>query len=215
MNAIVALIVSNLLVVSPSVEVTVDAQIADGALLGDRLESDVARTLSERSPEGPAAGPVAIHIGGELLGFRVQVDFAGRRTITECPCTHGELVAHVRHRVVEAIETPPPVRPRAPLPACPAVRPAAAPPPVAPPSGLSPRGRAGVGSLVAGALAIGAGGGFWLGMAAVRTELAPSRFDGRPPAIAALAVGTAAVVTGVALLVSERRARRRASRTTR
>ena len=221
MNAVVALALSKVLVTSPSpepvpvpIEVTVDAQIADGPVLGERLESEAVDAVQQQRPWRPE-DPLSIHVGGELLDFRVSVDVAGQRTTTERPCTHGELVAHVRARVTEALETAAriPLRPSL-APSCPVATPKPTPAAIEPRVGMTARGRAGVATLLAGTLVTGVGSGFWLGQAATQTELAAPRFDVRPPAIAALVVGTAAMVTGVALLISERRIRRRAPRTT-
>lgn len=211
------------------VAVVVDAAVVDRQGLAARLVAG-AEPLGRRLSTPPPRASIVVT--GELLDFRVQVaapGMGGSTWSSHCPCTHAELVAHVQQRLRQALLA----RPTAP--AAPRVPPSAAadptagpgPGPSADPRGepslregdarrsrprprLARRGRLGAALLGLGGAGLGAGTAVMLASHRAQDEsfLFHVRAEHRPYGLAAMAVGSGVLASGVVLLLLDRRHRR-------
>lgn len=204
---------------STPVTVVVDAAVVDREALAVRVLEGTEALAARLARDSTAA---SIVITGELLDFRVHlmVPTTTKRTwSSRCPCTHTELVAHVQDRLAQAVEVVPTVEAAIEAPSeapsenrsrPPTIEPslATAAPIASRSQGLGRPGRWGVAFLGLGGLGLGAG----TAIVAITPRIYDEtfRFDAnlRTQGIAAIAVGSSVLVSGVVLLVLDHRRRR-------
>lgn len=203
---------------SARVSVVVDAAVVDREALAARLVVGT-EPLARLLPNGPSPS-ASIVITGELLDFQVYVALPtteGTSASSRCPCTHAELVAHVQHRLAQALHA----RADCPAPRKPIVEPSSSPPP--PPPRAQPRvevrgeglrrpGRLGVALVGLGGLGLGLGTGALAALQITHDDKYQPHTNLRPAAVTAVATGGAALMSGAVLLLLDRRLRRPPSR---
>jgi hypothetical protein len=208
----------------------VAVEVADSIERGDQLakavrdEAESAILAHDIATEVDPASPrkLTIAVGGEKFAYRVTLvvereGVAGEPQEIQCECTQDELLAKVREGVdaqADALGAGPREDPTPGTTSSPSDTGPTDPPDDEERAPLGGLGKGGIASLVIGVAALGAG----IGLAAVgKRERDAEGFEGdvretdfRPPGYALIAIGGAAVITGVALIAVDRvRARRR------